>query len=128
MKFALLIVLVVAGGYLLRYLLRSDAARDRKKILESLDLDAWLNLRYAVRYNTAKERYELLDFIRWEEDTQDDAHCLYVLSDIRRDEDEDCLVVTHSDKAEQKIYIDRSFGFKPEGLEKKRQALGSEAP
>lgn len=128
MKLAVLIVLVLGGGYLARYLLRSDAARDRKKILEALDLDAWLNMRYAVRYNTAKERYELLDFIRWEEDTKDDAHCLYVLSDIRRDEGEEYLVVTHSDKAEQKIYIDRSFGYKPEGLDKKRLPLGAELP
>ena len=128
MELAVLIVVTILGGVVVGHLFRSDATRDRKKILEAMDLEGWINSRYAVRYNAAKARFELLDFIRWEEDTKDDAHCLYVLYDLRHDKEEDSLVVTHSDKAEQTIYLDRSFGFKPEQLEMKRIAVGAEAP
>jgi hypothetical protein len=100
------------------YLQRPSIVRDRKRLAKSLDLEGWLDARYALRFNEAKHRYELLDFIRWDHDTKDAAHCLYLVNDIRcgRDEEEpgcerDCMLVVHVDGAEQKILVDNRFDF-----------------
>lgn len=105
------------------YLQRSSIVRDRKRLSKSLNLEGWLDSRYALRFNETNDRYELLDFIRWDHDTKDAAHCLYFVNDIRcgREKAEagcehDCMLVVNVDGAEQKILIDSRFDFDCSGF------------
>ena len=81
-----------------------------------MELEGWIDRRYALRYDRSAQRYELLDFIRWDEDTTDDAHMVYFLDEIIASVENEvggipCVTVIHVDGSKQDIPLDSTYSL-----------------